>query len=73
MPYPSNKEMNIQLTRPFAVLDLETTGVNLAVDRIVEIAILKINPDGTRTVKRKLINPRDENTGGSICHSWHYR
>jgi len=49
--------MNIQLTRPFAVLDLETTGVNLAIDRIVEIAILKINPDGTRTVKRKLINP----------------
>ena len=51
------KGMNIQLTRPFAVLDLETTGTNLASDRIVEIAIVKIQPDGSRTVKRKLINP----------------
>jgi DNA polymerase-3 subunit epsilon len=49
--------MNIQLTRPIAVLDLETTGTNLAVDRIVEIAVVKVNPDGSRVVKRKLINP----------------
>ena len=49
--------MNIQLVRPIAVLDLETTGTNLAVDRIVEIAVVKINTDGSKTVKRKLINP----------------
>ena len=49
--------MNIQLARPVAVLDLETTGTNLAVDRIVEIAIVKVNPDGSRVVKRKIINP----------------
>jgi len=49
--------MNIQLAKPIAILDLETTGTNLAVDRIVEIAIVKVNPDGTRQVKRKLINP----------------
>jgi DNA polymerase-3 subunit epsilon len=51
------QRMNIQLVRPIAVLDLETTGINLAVDRIVEIAVVKINTDGSKTVKRKLINP----------------
>jgi DNA polymerase-3 subunit epsilon len=49
--------MNLQLTRPIAFIDLETTGINISVDRIVEIAIVKISPDGTRLVKRKLINP----------------
>lgn len=47
----------LQLNRPLAFIDLETTGVNLSTDRIVEIAIVKINPDGNRQVKRKLINP----------------
>lgn len=47
----------LQLTKPLAVIDLETTGINLGSDRIVEIAIVKIMPDGSRIVKRKLINP----------------
>jgi DNA polymerase-3 subunit epsilon len=47
----------LQLQRPLAFIDLETTGVNLSSDRIVEIAIVKILPDGSRQVKRKLINP----------------
>lgn len=50
--------MPLQLTRPLAFIDLETTGVNLASDRIVEIAIVKLQPDYTRVVKRKLINPQ---------------
>ncbi len=50
--------MKLQLTRPIAVIDLETTGINIGSDRIVEIAIIKILPDGTRQVKRKLINPQ---------------
>jgi DNA polymerase-3 subunit epsilon len=49
--------MPLQLSRPLAVIDLETTGVNLTVDRIVEIAIVKVQPDGNRIVKRKLVNP----------------
>jgi DNA polymerase-3 subunit epsilon len=49
--------MKLNLTRPIAFIDLETTGVNISNDRIVEIAIIKILPDGTRQVKRKLINP----------------
>ncbi len=47
----------IQLTKPLAFIDLETTGINLGTDRIVEIAIVKILPDGNKSVKRKLINP----------------
>jgi DNA polymerase III subunit epsilon len=47
----------LQLSRPLAVIDLETTGTNLSSDRIVEIAIVKIMPDGTRLEKHKLINP----------------
>jgi len=49
--------MSLQLQKPIAFFDLETTGVNLSTDRIVEIAIVKIMPDGSRQVKRKLINP----------------
>jgi len=48
----------LQLTKPLAFIDLETTGVNLGSDRIVEIAIVKILTDGSRSVKRKLINPQ---------------
>src|SRR6218665_2130471 len=45
------------LTRPIAFFDLETTGVNVASDRIVEISILKISPDGSKEIKTKRINP----------------
>jgi DNA polymerase III subunit epsilon len=50
--------MKLQLQRPIAFIDLETTGINLGTDRIVEIAIVRINADGTKTNKRKLINPQ---------------
>ena len=48
----------LQLTRPIAFIDLETTGVNLSNDRIVELAIVKIMPDGSRITKRRLVNPQ---------------
>ena len=47
----------IQLSRPLVFIDLETTGINLGTDRIVEIALVKIGADQSRQVKRKLINP----------------
>ena len=47
----------LQLIKPLAFIDLETTGINLGSDRIVELAIVKLLPDGNRSVKRKLINP----------------
>ena len=47
----------LQLKKPLAFIDLETTGINPGTDRIVEIAIVKILTDGTRSIKRKLVNP----------------
>ena len=47
----------LQLTKPLAVIDIECTGMNLSSDRIIEIAIVKILPDGKKMVKRKLLNP----------------
>jgi DNA polymerase-3 subunit epsilon len=49
--------MNLNLTRPLAVFDLETTGTNIATDRIVEIAIVKINPDQSEESLVQRINP----------------
>ncbi|HEX6914450.1 MAG TPA: 3'-5' exonuclease [Chitinophagaceae bacterium] len=49
--------MKLQLQRPIAFIDLETTGINLGTDRIVEIAIVRINTDGSKLNKRKLLNP----------------
>jgi DNA polymerase-3 subunit epsilon len=50
--------MPLQLARPIVFIDLETTGINIALDRIIEIAIIKILPDKTRQVKHKLVNPQ---------------
>ena len=47
----------LKLTRPLAFIDLETTGINLGSDRIVEIGMIKILPDGNKSTKRKLLNP----------------
>ncbi|MBK7289526.1 MAG: 3'-5' exonuclease [Chitinophagaceae bacterium] len=47
----------LQLKKPLAFIDLETTGVNPGTDRIVEIAIVKVLTDGTKSVKCKRINP----------------
>lgn len=55
--YKYYNEGMLQLKRPLAIIDLETTGVNFGTDRIVEIAIVKIMPDGKKLVKRKLLNP----------------
>jgi DNA polymerase III subunit epsilon len=48
---------NLKLTKPLAFIDLETTGVNVASDRIVEIAILKLYPNGDKDSKCMKINP----------------
>ncbi|MBH8564426.1 3'-5' exonuclease [Nostoc sp. CENA67] len=49
--------MNINLKRPLAFIDLETTGTDVVQDRIVQIAVLKAFPDGTEDVKQVKINP----------------
>lgn len=49
--------MELDLHRPLCFFDLETTGVNVVTDRIVEIAILKLLPTGNRESKTWLVNP----------------
>lgn len=49
--------MKIKLTRPLAIFDLETTGLNVGSDRIIEISILRVMPDGTRDTKTQRFNP----------------
>ena len=49
--------MELSLTRPLCFFDLETTGVNVAKDRVVEISILKVFPNGNKESKTWLVNP----------------
>ena len=48
---------HLRLERPFAIFDLETTGTDPARDKIVEIAVLRIEPDGSRVSRCRRINP----------------
>ncbi len=49
--------MNIQLSKPLVFFDLETTGINIAKDRVVEISILKVMPNGNESSVTWLVNP----------------
>ena len=49
--------MQLNLANPIVFFDLETTGVNISKDRIVEISILKITPNGKEESKTRRINP----------------
>lgn len=49
--------MNLKLHKPLAFFDLETTGVTVGADRILEISILKLLPDGSKQTFTRRINP----------------
>jgi len=49
--------MNLNLRNPLIFFDLETTGIDIATDRIVELSFLKINPNGEEESKTIRINP----------------
>lgn len=49
--------MNLNLKKPLVFFDLETTGTNIAKDRIVEYSFLKVMPNGSQQVKTQKINP----------------
>lgn len=49
--------MELKLNRPICFFDLETTGIDVARDRIVEISILKVYPNGNKESKTWLVNP----------------
>ncbi len=52
-----NKKMELNLTRPIAFIDIETTGINIVTDRVVEICILKVLPDNSSNIMTQRINP----------------
>jgi len=47
----------LQLDRPLVVFDLETTGTDPGRDKIVEIGVLRLEPDGSRTVRTRRVDP----------------
>ena len=49
--------MKLKLVKPIVFFDLETTGLQISKDRIVEISILKILPNGNKESKTWLVNP----------------
>lgn len=49
--------MQLHLKKPLVFFDLETTGISITNDRIVEISFLKVMPDGSETCKTRRINP----------------
>ena len=49
--------MNLKLEKPIVFFDLETTGIQISSDRIVEISFLKIFPNGNKESKTWLVNP----------------
>lgn len=50
--------MQLNLKRPIAFFDLETTGLNIVNDRLIEISILKVHPDGVEEQKNWRVNPQ---------------
>jgi len=51
--------MKLNLTKPLVVFDLETTGLDLAKARIIQISYIKVNPNGSEERDNKLINPEE--------------
>ncbi len=49
--------MELKLKNPLIFFDLETTGIDTSKDRIVEISLMKVHPDGTQEVKTRRLNP----------------
>lgn len=49
--------MQLNLKNPIVFFDLETTGINISKDRIVEISYLKVYPNGDEEIKTRRVNP----------------
>ena len=64
--------MELNLKRPIVFLDLETTGTNVGADRIVEIGLLKIFPNGSKDSRTYKVNPTipiPEETSKILAHT----
>ena len=49
--------MQLNLTKPIIFFDIESTGVNVGQDKIIEICLLKVFPDGKQEIRTYRINP----------------
>lgn len=49
--------MKLNLKKPLIVFDLETTGLDLVKDRIIQMSYIKVSPDGTEDRKNMFFNP----------------
>ena len=52
-----NTERSLELSRPLAVLDVQSTGLDSSNARIVKLSVLKVDPDGSEHAKSVLVNP----------------
>ncbi len=53
----SSEERELALERPLAVIDTESTGLNPDTARIVSLSVLRVEPDGRRSLRSELVNP----------------
>jgi DNA polymerase-3 subunit epsilon len=54
---PQHPSLPVELDRPLAVFDIESTGISPRADRIIELAVIRIEPDGRETRRTWLVNP----------------
>ena len=62
--------MELKLLKPIVFFDLETTGINIGNDRIVEISMLKIFPNGNKESNTWLVNPEIEIPAETSAIHW---
>lgn len=54
---PTSPERDLSLDRPLAIIDTDSTGLNPETARIVRISVLRLEPDGRRSLRSELVNP----------------
>ena len=62
--------MKLNLTKPIVFFDLETTGIDIATDRIVEICLIRVEPNGNKQSMTLRINPGIYDTDVKDCPSF---
>ncbi len=65
--------MNLNLKNPLVFFDLETTGTNITTDRIIELAYVKVFPNGKTEEKRYLYQSGNAHSSGFDGRSPYYR
>ncbi len=53
----TNQPLPLKLDRPLVIFDIESTGISPRADRIIELAVIKVAPDGSETERYWLVNP----------------